>query len=489
MLVKLRRSLRDNTPRLVIFILFILFMLAYLSPRIFVTIPAGHEGVLYRRLLGGTDVSHVYEEGLKLFFPWDTLTPYNLREQILTVDMNALTADGLNVKVTVTIRFQPKARIIGTLHKEHGPNYIKSFLAPEVESASRYVLGGSKPVELYSRARTHIESEISRHLQHELRQYEEFFAGYWPHPEPGQTYEGEVANKVDDHPNVRIILKHFYEHEEEDSELAQRVRKVGFVHLFRQMHEQETQFEQAKIFFRRELDRLAGEIITANRKVATHHIYGDDYDDATPALPGSDANGTASSTRAVEQALELYSRARTHIDSLNAAKGKLVQQKVEMIQQQQAHTADFKVLQKSYDRFFKIIELKDVLISDIVLPPDIKAAIESKLGQEQVAEEFDFRIERERKEAERKRIEARGIRDFQDMVAIGVEEGLLKWKAIEATLELARSPNAKIIIIGAGEGGLPVILGNQGWEDSTPMPRDTLSLSESVAPVTSPLAP
>ncbi|MDP7364905.1 MAG: hypothetical protein QF768_20155 [Candidatus Latescibacteria bacterium] len=160
-----------------------------------------------------------------------------------------------------------------------------------------------------------------------------------------------------------------------------------------------------------------------------------------------------------------------------------------MIQQQQAHTADFKVLQKSYDRFFKIIELKDVLISDIELPPDIKAAIESKLGQEQVAEEFDFRIERERKEAERKRIEARGIRDFQDMVAIGVEEGLLKWKAIEATLELARSPNAKMIIIGAGEGGLPVILGNQGWEDSTPMPRDTLSLSESVAPVTSPLAP
>jgi prohibitin 1 len=461
MLVKFRRSLRDNTPRLVIFFLFVLFMVAYLSPRIFVTIPAGHEGVLYRKFFGGTDVDHVYPEGLKLFYPWDILTPYNLREQILTVDMNAHTADGLNVKVTVTVRFQPRSRLLGTLHKEHGPDYIQSFLAPEVESSSRHVLGGSTPVELYSGARNLIEHEIRRHLTHELRQYDQLFSAYWPQAGPGMIYEGDVANNVDDDPNVRLILKHFYGLVAENSKLAESVRDSGYVHSFRQMLAQESAIEKAKVYFQRELDRLAEEISTAKRELGTNEVHEHPAD------------------RALEEAI---------LDSLTAVSNDLARQEAQMLRELQAQIEGFEILQQAYDSSFMIIELKDVLVSDVVLPPNIKKAIESKLAQEQVAEEFDFRIERERKEAERKRIEARGIRDFQDMVAVGVEEGLLKWKAIEATLELARSPNAKMIIIGAGDGGLPVILGNQGWENSTPMPRDTLSVPAPAAPITSPSA-
>ena len=132
MVAKFKRLVWENAPAIVISILFVLFMLAFLSPRIFITIPAGHEGVLYRRFFGGTEVDRVYKEGLRLFLPWDTLTPYNLREQVLTLHLDALLSDGLNVGVTITVRFQPKARLLGTLHKEHGPDYISTFLTPEL---------------------------------------------------------------------------------------------------------------------------------------------------------------------------------------------------------------------------------------------------------------------------------------------------------------------------------------------------------------------
>jgi regulator of protease activity HflC (stomatin/prohibitin superfamily) len=71
---------------------------------------------------------------------------------------------------------------------------------------------------------------------------------------------------------------------------------------------------------------------------------------------------------------------------------------------------------------------------------------------------MEFILEKERKEADRKRIEAQGIADFQKIVATGIDERLLRWKGIEATEKLANSPNTKVIIVGAGKDGLPVIL-------------------------------
>jgi len=106
------------------------------------------------------------------------------------------------------------------------------------------------------------------------------------------------------------------------------------------------------------------------------------------------------------------------------------------------------------------IKLNDVLVRDVSLPLTIKTAIERKLKQEQESLEYEFRIVKERKEAERKRIEAKGIKDFQDIVSNGISEKLLKWKGIEATLDLAKSPNAKVVIIGSGKEGMPIILGN-----------------------------
>lgn len=117
-----------------------------------------------------------------------------------------------------------------------------------------------------------------------------------------------------------------------------------------------------------------------------------------------------------------------------------------------------KLAEKLSDNY---VQLNDVLIRNIELPAKLEESIERKLQQEQESLEYEFRIEKARKEADRKRIEAEGIRDFQDIVSDGVTPSLLKWKGIEATEALANSQNTKVIVIGSGDDGLPIILGNQ----------------------------
>lgn len=98
-----------------------------------------------------------------------------------------------------------------------------------------------------------------------------------------------------------------------------------------------------------------------------------------------------------------------------------------------------------------------VLLRSISLPNQLRASIEQKLQAEQQSEQMRFVLDRERQEAERKRIEAQGIADFQRIVAQGIDERLLRWKGIEATQALAASQNAKLVIVG-GKDGLPLIL-------------------------------
>ncbi len=105
------------------------------------------------------------------------------------------------------------------------------------------------------------------------------------------------------------------------------------------------------------------------------------------------------------------------------------------------------------------IETRALLIRSVKLPSKIQMAIERKLEREQEAKEYEFRLLREQKEAERKRIEAKGIDDFQRIVSEGISDKLLKWKGIEATEALAKSDNAKIVVVGSGKDGLPIILG------------------------------
>jgi prohibitin 1 len=102
--------------------------------------------------------------------------------------------------------------------------------------------------------------------------------------------------------------------------------------------------------------------------------------------------------------------------------------------------------------------VESILLRDIQLPMTLKASIEAKQQAEQEALAMSFRLQKEKQEAERKRIEAQGIRDFQQIVSQGISTQLLEWKGIEATENLAKSPNAKVIVIGNSKG-LPLILG------------------------------
>lgn len=137
--------------------------------------------------------------------------------------------------------------------------------------------------------------------------------------------------------------------------------------------------------------------------------------------------------------------------------------------------------------------LDDLLIKRITLPEYIQHAIERKLEQEQLALEYEFRLQREEQEAERKRIEAAGIRDFQrTVVAGGAFNQYLTFVGVQASLALAKSDNAKVVIFGGGEGGqLPLIL-NMGDQTSGPMnfvPPELVDQQSAISEVEFPAVP
>jgi regulator of protease activity HflC (stomatin/prohibitin superfamily) len=102
--------------------------------------------------------------------------------------------------------------------------------------------------------------------------------------------------------------------------------------------------------------------------------------------------------------------------------------------------------------------VENVLLRDVQLPAMLKGSIEAKQQAEQDALRMSFILQKEKQEAERKRIEAQGIADFQKIVAQGISPQLLEWKGIEATEKLATSSNAKVVIIGNAKNGLPLVL-------------------------------
>jgi regulator of protease activity HflC (stomatin/prohibitin superfamily) len=116
---------------------------------------------------------------------------------------------------------------------------------------------------------------------------------------------------------------------------------------------------------------------------------------------------------------------------------------------------------KHYNDFLQdAIQILDTLVLSIDLPAEIVAAINRQTEQYYMIQEYKFRVAREAEESKRKQIEADGIAAFQRTVSQGISDSYLRWRGIEATLELAQSSNAKIVVIGTGKDGLPIILGN-----------------------------
>lgn len=109
----------------------------------------------------------------------------------------------------------------------------------------------------------------------------------------------------------------------------------------------------------------------------------------------------------------------------------------------------------------KYVRIDDIIIRSLELPEPVRKAIEEKLVYEQQYQAYDFRLKKEKQEAERKRIEAGGIKDYQAIISATLNEQLILWQGVEATLQLAQSPNSKVVVVGAGKNGLPIILGDR----------------------------
>jgi regulator of protease activity HflC (stomatin/prohibitin superfamily) len=121
--------------------------------------------------------------------------------------------------------------------------------------------------------------------------------------------------------------------------------------------------------------------------------------------------------------------------------------------QEEIDEETIKIIEKQY------IQVNEVLVRDITLPPTIKSAIENKLKQEQESLEYEFKLQKEQKEAQRIKIAAEGKAEANRILNASLTPNILKEKGIEATLKLSESPNTKVVVVG-GADGLPLILGN-----------------------------
>jgi regulator of protease activity HflC (stomatin/prohibitin superfamily) len=144
-------------------------------------------------------------------------------------------------------------------------------------------------------------------------------------------------------------------------------------------------------------------------------------------------------------------------DTLRQTAGKMTLDEIYM-----SKGSVYKILTKAIFKIEKnYITIQDVLVRQVILPKTVAEAIESKVEQKQLSEAYQYRLEREKKEADRKIIEAEGIYQYNAKVTKSLTQDILKWKGIQATQELAASNNAKIVVIGNGGSQLPIILGGE----------------------------
>ncbi len=129
---------------------------------------------------------------------------------------------------------------------------------------------------------------------------------------------------------------------------------------------------------------------------------------------------------------------------------------------EQLYASEKDILQKLTNEAFasandKYLRIDSLLITRLEMPPKIKEAIEKKQEEQQLLEAYQYRLEREKKEAERKVVEADGVQKANAIIASSLSEQLLRWKGIEATLDVSKSPNSKIVLFGSGKTGLPLL--------------------------------
>src|SRR5215471_17334057 len=146
------RFIERSLPIIVIYLMVATLVGFLIAPNVFVTVPTGHVGILWKRFRGGTQVDPraLKDEGLRVLLPWDKLFLYELRLQTTTDTYNAISKDGVNLTATINIRFRLKHDAVPQLHQSIGPDYISSLVAPEIGSQMREVIADYTAEEVYS---------------------------------------------------------------------------------------------------------------------------------------------------------------------------------------------------------------------------------------------------------------------------------------------------------------------------------------------------
>lgn len=152
-----------------------LLLLGFLWPRMFITIPTGSQGVMYRYFAGGTVTDRVWGEGLHIIPPWDHLTVYEVRLQQKTLNFDVLSDEGLNLQVSVSVKFRPNSGMLGHLHRDIGPDYFERMIRPDIQAHVRRTFGDRAAYEIYSSANDLLQElrRISALGRHELGDGEE----------------------------------------------------------------------------------------------------------------------------------------------------------------------------------------------------------------------------------------------------------------------------------------------------------------------------
>lgn len=290
-LEKFRKQATEQLTMWIVLLLLLLFMIAYLANRIFITIGPGEAGVLWRRFAGGTVIEDVYGEGMQYIFPWDRMYIYSIRIQQTAHEFDVLTKSGLKIHLLISIRYAPEAQLLGVLHQKVGPDYVERIVVPEIEAVLRELIGRLEAEEVY-------------------------------------TTDQAILEK-----------------------------------------------------------------------------------------------------------------------SLNAA--------IERVAQ-------------------RYVNIDNVIIKRIFMPEMVAQAIQEKIQQKHIAEAHRYKIERERLELQRKKIEAQGFQQFNQILASSLSEQILRWRGIQAALELATSPNSKVVVIG-GRGTEFQLFGDipLGSAEDPPLPAAT----------------
>ena len=153
------------------FLLIILIIGILLSNRIVIFIGSGEAGVLYRLFFEGTVTTKVYGEGINFIWPWDTMYVYNTKVQEYPNEFDALTKNGLNVHLNLSIRYRPEYKLLGVLHKEVGVDYVNIVVIPEIENVLRVLIGSLDAEEIYTTKQSLLEKAINRAIEAIAQRY------------------------------------------------------------------------------------------------------------------------------------------------------------------------------------------------------------------------------------------------------------------------------------------------------------------------------